>query len=230
MSAANTRLGRWIGALLLAQVAAAMIVNFALFDRVIAPPGWLVNAAAHSFELSLSVVLGMATDAVWLAIAIAAYPLFSRLSQRMALAFLTLAAIALALSAVENMALRSMLSLSEAYSKAAADSGALFETLRVIVGSSRNWAHFIHLMFTGTTIVTFFALLWRHALIARPLAAAGIAAAALQVVTVAAPIFGRPVIFPLLLPLGLAIIATAAWLLVKGLNDPRPQTLPGSAT
>jgi hypothetical protein len=209
-------LGRIVGGLLLAQMLLAALVNFALFGPVIAPPGWIVNAADRQLEISLSVVLGAAAEAIWLAIAIALYPKVRSFSERHALAFVALATVAFALCVVENGRLLSMLSLSQAFAAAADQDRQAFEALRGIVGAARNWAHFTHLMVTGVTIVLFTAALWRFRLVPRALAGLGTAAAVLQIFTVSMPVFGRPVIFALLAPLGLAMLAIALWLMTKG--------------
>jgi hypothetical protein len=47
----------------------------------------------------------------------------------------------------------------------------------------------------------------------------GMLAAVLQITAVTLPLFGRPVIFPLMAPLGLAGLALAAWLLTKGFTE-----------
>jgi Domain of unknown function (DUF4386) len=111
-----------------------------------------------------------------------------------------------------------MLSLSQAYAAATGQEQATFEALRGVVGAARNWAHFTHLAVTGLAMTAFMAALWRFALVPRALAAIGMAAAALQVVTVSLPIFGQRVIFGLLAPIGLALLAIAAWLLAKGFD------------
>ena len=75
-------------------------------------------------------------------------------------------------------------------------------------------------MVTGISILAFFVALFRFFLVPCALALFGGAAAALQIVTVTMPIFGQPVLFPLLLPLGIAILSIGAWLLVKGFAAP----------
>lgn len=215
------RPGRVVGSLLLAQFVVALLVNLVLFDPIIKPPGWIVNAAAHPLTVSTSVVLGLVADAIWLAIALVAYPLFARMRLRTAVAFVALTSVAFALSAVENSHLLSMLSFSKAHAAAGAADRELFETLRVVVGSARNWAHYTHLMVTGVAILAFFVALFRFFLVPRALAVFSMAAAGLQIVIVMMPIFGRPVIFPLLLPLGIAILSVAGWLIVKGFAAPR---------
>jgi hypothetical protein len=71
-------------------------------------------------------------------------------------------------------------------------------------------------MVTGVTIFLFTAALWRFRLLPRALAGFGIAAAALQIFAVSMPVFGTPVIFALLAPLGLAMLAIALWLIARG--------------
>ena len=154
-----------------------------------------MNAAAQPLAVSMSVLLALVADAIWLAIAVVAYPLFARASLRTAVAFVALTSVALALSAVENSQLLTLRSLSQAYAAAGAADRELFETLRVLFGSARNWAHYTHLMVTGISILAFFVALFRFFLVPRALAAFGIAAAMLQIVTVTMPIFGRPVVF-----------------------------------
>ena len=213
------RLGRIVGLLLLVQFVVALVFNVFLLGPVISqPPGWIVNAAAQSLTVSMSVVLALIADAIWLAIAVVAYPLFARASLRTAVAFVALTSVALALSAVENGHLLTLRSLSQAYAAAGTADRELFETLRVLFGSARNWAHYTHLMVTGISILAFFAALFRFFLVPRALAMFGGAAAGLQIVTVTMPIFGQPVIFAMLAPLGLAIVSLAAWLLVKGFS------------
>jgi Domain of unknown function (DUF4386) len=221
------KLGRIVGALMLALMIGGMLVNVVLFEPVLRkPPGWLVNASAHSFEIGLLVPAMLATDAIWLAIAIACFPLFRTCSERMTLAFIALASVNLALAAVESASVLSMLSLSEAHAEAGGADPVLFETLRGVVGSERNWAHYTRLVAAGTTMVTFFGLLLRFALVPRAFAGFGLGASALQIVAVGMPFFGQDVIFALLGPLALAVLSTAGWLLVRGFRPPAPAAAP----
>ncbi len=222
MRETTDRLGRIVGGFLLVQFVVALVFNVFLLGPVISqPPGWIVNAAAQPLTVSLSVVLALVADALWLAIAIVAYPLLARVSLRTAVAFVALTSVALALSAVENGHLLTLRTMSQAYASAGASDRELFETLRVIFGAARNWAHYTHLIVTGISILAFFVTLFRFFLVPRALAAFGIVAAMLQIAAVTMPIFGRPVVFPMLAPIGLAIVSLAAWLLLKGLAAPR---------
>lgn len=211
--------GRAAGVLIIVQGVGGALTNFVLFAPVIAPPGFLVNAAPHAMQVGATALLGIVMGAFALAIAITVLPVFRRYSERMALAFLALAIAALALAVVENGRVMSMLSLSQAYAAAGGGDPAAFEGLRGVVAASRNWAHFTHLVIGGSTFFVFYATTFRFALVPRALAAFGMAAFALQMATVSLPFFGGKVIFPLLAPAGIANLALASWLLAKGFAD-----------
>jgi hypothetical protein len=206
--------GRIAGALMIAQGIGSYVTNFVLLRPVLAPPGSLVNAAPHAFEVGLSATLGILAGALGLAIAITVLPVFRQFSERMALTFVAMGAVALSLAAVENGALMSMLSLSKAFVASGADPAA-FDSLRGVVAASRNWAHFTHVTIGGVTLLVFYIALYRFALVPRVLAAVGLIACVLQLTSVTRPFFGGEVIFLLLAPLGLANLGTALWLLIK---------------
>lgn len=220
MTAMNA--GRVAGVLLIVQMNAGYVTNFVLLQSATAPPGFLVNAAPHATSVGAAALLGMAAGGMSLAIAITLAPVLWRLSERMTLTVLALSTVALSLAVVESGKAMSMLSLSQAYAATNGADPALFAGLRGVVAAARNWAHFTHLIVGGSTFVALFATLYRFALIPRVLAGFAMAAAALQMVTVARPLFGGQVIFPLLAPAGIALLLAAVWLIVKGLAEPKP--------
>jgi len=215
----NTRnAGRIAGALLIAQGIGGFVTNFVLLQPAIDPPGFLVNAAPNALRVGAAALIGILTGALALAIAITVLPVLRKFSERMALAFVALGSVALALAAVESGTMMSLLSLSEAYSQSGADA-ASFEGVRRVVAAARNWAHYTHLVLGGLTLSLLYIALLRFALIPRALAAFGLIAGALQIVTISRPFFGAPVVFFLLAPLGLANLSVALWLLIKDLPD-----------
>lgn len=220
--------GRVVGVMVLAQMTAAFLVNQFLLGPVFAPPGYLANAAAHPLSMRLAVLIGLGTGVLTAAIAIAASPVFRRHSRQMALWFLVLAGVNFALTAVENMAVMSLLSLSQAYAKAGGADAALFETLRVVVGSARNWAHYINLTVSGGMLLVLYGVLCRFALVPRALAAFGLGAVLLQLTAVTMPLFGRPIVFALLMPLALSHLMLSVWLMVKGFAERPAPALPGA--
>ena len=219
MSAAKSA-SRVIGVLILAQMVGSVLVNFVLTASLFGEPGFLVNAATHSLQIALSVPLGLAAHALPIAIAITAFPFFRQHASTLALWLIALATVGLAVAAVEQMNVMSMLSLSEAYTQASAAERAPFESLRIVVVSARNWSHFIVLIIGGSANFVLYAALYRSALVPRALAAFGLAAASLQLVAVSMPLFGASVVFVLLAPMGVSQLALALWLIAKGFRDP----------
>ena len=215
-----TNVGRIAGALLIAQMTAGYVTNFVLLESAMGPPGFLVNAASHATQVGAAALLGIVAGAISLATAITLLPVLWKLSERMALTFVALSAVALALSVVENAKVMSLLSLSQAYAASNGADPASFAGLRGVVAAARNWAHFSQLIVGGSTFVALFAALYRFSLIPRVLAGFALVGAALQMTTVARPFFGAQVIFPLLAPAGIAFLLAAVWLLVTGLADP----------
>ncbi|MEP6998310.1 MAG: DUF4386 domain-containing protein, partial [Betaproteobacteria bacterium] len=138
----------------------------------------------------------------------------------LALSFVALASVSLAVAAVEQISVMSMLSLSEAYAKASAAEQGPFQALRLVVASSRNWSHYIGLIFAGSTIFVLYTVLYRFALVPRVLAAFGLGAVLLQLIAVAMPLFGHGVVFLMLAPLGVSQLVLALWLITKGFGAP----------
>jgi hypothetical protein len=127
--------------LLLAQMTFGAIVNLVLLGPVFAgPSGFLVNAAANPLRVGLAAIVGLATGVLSIGLAIAVWPVLRASDQASALWFLALTLVAAATGVLENASLLSMLSLSQAYAKADASSGATFQILRGMVASTRNCA------------------------------------------------------------------------------------------
>ena len=207
---------RIVGVLILAQMVGGGLVNFVLAAPLFGSPGFLVNAAPHSLQIAISVVLGLATGALSFAIAITVFPIFRQYSDTWALSFIALASVSLAAAAVEQSGVMSMLSLSQAYTAAGAAERETFQALRVVVASARNWSHYIGLILAGSTIFVLYGILYRFALVPRALALFGVAAVVLQLVAVAMPLFGHSVVFALLAPLGVSQLVLALWLVARG--------------
>jgi hypothetical protein len=221
---AASRAGRIIGVAIVVQMLCGVMVNFVLEAPLFGTPGFLVNAAHYPRQIGLAALLGLITEALWVGIAVTVLPLSYHRSRTMTLWFAALAVVVLAVAVVENAAVMSMVSLSEAYAKASAVERGQFEAIRGVVAAARNWPHFMARMLDGCTILVFYALLHRIALVPRVLAGAGLVAASLQVTSVAMPLFGHDVVFPMLAPLGLIQLILAVWLIWRGF--PEQSSLP----
>jgi hypothetical protein len=217
---AARRAGRIVGLLIIIQMVAGAIVNFALEAPLFDAPGFLVNAASHPKQLGLAVLVALVAEALWIGIAITAFPVFGRRARTMALWFIALAVVILAAAVVENAAVMSMISLSEAFSKASTVEREQLQMVKIVAASARNWAHYMARIIDGGAIFVFYAVLYRLELVPRALAGFGLIAVILMVTAVAMPLFGHPIVFPMLAPLGLSQLTLAVWLIVKGFPAP----------
>ena len=221
---AESRAGRIIGALIILQMILGVLVNFVLEAPLFGAPGFLVNAAHYSRQIGFAVLLGLIAEALWVGIAVTSFPFFYRHSRTLTHWFAALAVVVLTVAVVENAAVMSMVSLSEAYTNAGAVDRGQFETIRVIVASARNWPHFLARMLDGCTIFVCYAVLYRGVFVPRLLAGIGLVASVLQICGVAMPLFGHDVVFPMLAPLGLVQLVLAVWLLARGFRSQRSLT------
>ncbi len=176
--------GRAAGILILAQVAAGLVLNFGL------PEAWF----------GLKPLIAFLTAAMGLGVAMAVYPVFTRLSQRLGLTYLILASMTATLLVIETGA-------SLAYADDA--------VLRPIW----FWAHYVQLFVAGTGFLILFGTLYRFRLVPRWLAGFGMLATTSQLVAVSMPYFGLSVVLPMLAPLALTLIVLGVWLLSKGFRS-----------
>jgi len=222
MSTSAQTVGRAIGAILLTQLIVAPVANFRLMRSITTPPGFLANAAGSAGELRLAVLLAFVAGGLTLGVAVVAAPLFRRYSERLSLLYLALALLGCATVASENVAVLNMLALSEAHAKPGADS-ALFAAPAVILRSARNAAHYTNVLTGGLALTVLYIILLRFRLVPRALAGFGLAAAAIQVVTLTTALLGRPIELALMIPVGLSQLALIVWLLVRGFREHRAE-------
>ena len=187
---------------------------------MIAAPGFLENAAVNAVRIRTAVLLLFMSGAITVGVALMARPIFRRYSDRVAVLLVVLSAVNLALHAVENGTLLSMLSLSQECAARGGADAAQFEGLALVVGSGRKWAHFTHLLVVGSWMFTLFTALWRCAFVPRPLAGLGMLTTLLQVIGVPLrAVLGLEIVTPMAIPLAPAYAAVAGWLLFKGFQE-----------
>lgn len=212
--------GRITGTLLLIHLAAGLMLPYILLQPALAPPGFLENAAANAGRIRAAVLLLFMSGAITVAVALTALPVLRRYGERLAILLVVLSAVNLALHAVENGTLLSMLSLSQKYAGQRGADTSLYQGLGAVAGTARRWAHFTHLLVAGGWIFTLFTVLWRSRLVPRPLAGLGLLAVTLQVAGVPLrALFGLEVVTTLAMPLAPAYAAVAGWLVFRGFAE-----------
>jgi hypothetical protein len=210
--------GRIVGILLLAQIVVAFLAQFVLLARVGAPPGFLANAAGSALQVRVSVLLWFVASALTLTVAIAALPVFRQYSERMALLYLALSVLGLSTSALDNVAVLNMLSLSQEFAKA----GAANELLQAL-GAMASSARYINVLVGGITSFVLVTILFRFTLVPRALAAFGLATFPVQMTAVAMPLLGYRYQAVMLMPAALSLLALVLWLIAKGFEERQPK-------
>jgi hypothetical protein len=213
-----TRTGRLIGSLLLAQMALSALINIGLTGPVFQPPGYLANAAGSAVQMRVAVLLLLVTGAVTIGVAIFSMPVVRQYSEAMAIWLVALGVAGFATLAIEANTMLTMLSLSQQHAQA----GATNETLQALgktVAATRNGAHYVNLLVAGSFIFVLHASFFRFRLVPRVIAGAGMFAAALQLLAIARPLFGFPMLFVMLAPLAVAQLALVIWLIARGFRE-----------
>lgn len=217
--APEMRVGRLLGILLLLHLISGLVLPYVLIGAAMAPPDLVVEqAAAHAVNLRTAVVLFMLGAGLVLTIAIAAWPVFRQQSERLAIAFLALAAANLSLQLVESGTVLTILSLSERLGANAGDA-AMLQAGGMAAAFARRWAHYTQLLIVVSWMFVLYLTLWRTALVPRLLAALGMVATLLQIASVPTrAIMGLDVIMELAMPLAPVHVALALWLIVNGVR------------
>jgi|CXWL01.1.fsa_nt_gi hypothetical protein len=220
----SKRIGQIIGMLVLVQLVTGLIVPYVLLSPLTAGSGaFLDTAAGMSVLVRLNVLLLFVGGAVSVGISVAAWPVVRERGYRLGLWLLALAVVNFTLQIIENVHWLSMLSVSQAYVEAGAADAGLFQSLGIVVYSAFRWAHYSHILVVVGWIFTLYWLLFRCAMVPRALAAVGMVACVLQYVGITLPAFAGYSMPPSAffgMPLGLANLALAVWLMAKGFKEP----------
>ncbi len=220
------RLGRIIGILLFVQLAGLIVPFVLLHPLTRGPRDYLANAAGVSFQIKVAVFLLFANCTLTIGIAIAAWPVFRQHSERMALWLVAVSVIMFTLQAVDNAHILSMVSLSQQFAEAGSPDE-LFQTLAVVVGSARRWAHYSELLVIDCWIFLLYSILFRFAVVPRALAAFGLLTVMLHFTAIPLRGFlGYSLVTPLGMPMGLGHLALAVWLMAKGFQERLPSQTP----
>jgi hypothetical protein len=182
--------------------------------------GFLENAAGIAFQIKVAVFHLFANGAVTIGIAIAAFPVFREYSVRVALWFVAVSVIWFSMQAVDNAHILSMLSLSQQYAEGGASNAELFQTLGVVVRSTRRWVHYTELLVIDAWVFVLYSILYRFRLVPRILAAFGLITVIIHTTGITLPMFlGYPSVPLMGFSLALSHVALALWLLVKGFDE-----------
>jgi hypothetical protein len=219
----SASVARILGILLLLHLVIGLTAPFIILHSVTGSRGFLTTAVENAVQIRIAIFLLMFGSAMAIAVSAAAQPLLARYSSNLAFWLLSLSIAAFTLQAVDCGRILSMLSLSQHYAASGSPNSEFFQSLAIVVGSARKWAHYTYLLVAVSWIVLLFAVLFRFHLVPRALAAFGIIASLMQIggVTVWS-MLGHSPETRMAMPLAPAYIALAFWLIFKGLHEPTP--------
>jgi hypothetical protein len=227
----HKRLGRIVGALLLAQalIAIPVFTEIGMMSSVISPD-FLKEAAANAVQIRVALVLTFLLAGFTLAVALVAMPVFRLASERMFFLYFALSAAGIATAALESVVVREMLSMSINYSQAG--KAMLYDALAPAVRSQWSAAHFFNLASGHVKALVFFLILYRSRFIPTLLAGAGVIATVLSTAGAIAALIGVQFSYFMIAPAGLVQLAMTLWLLWKGFltpsgsfeSEPRPDS------
>ena len=217
--------GRLVGGLTFLQLV-GLIVPFVLLLPIVTPPGaYLAFAATSSTRIRAGVLLLLVNGAVTIAISIAAWPALRRTSESLGLWLVVLGALMLGVQMVDNIHILSMLSLSQAHAAAGATADSLLD-VAIAIGATRRWAHHSELLVIDAWILVFYLSLIRAGALPRLLSAFGLLTVAAHFVAIPLPGFlGLRAVVEAGMPMALSHVATAGWLVARGLG---PRSSSGS--
>jgi hypothetical protein len=213
--------GRLVGGLTILQLV-GLIVPFVLLLPIVTPPGaHLADAAASSTRIRAGVLLLAVNGLVTIGISIAVWPALRRTGEALALWLVVLGTLMLGVQVVDNIHILSMLSLSQAQTAAVA-AGASLREVATAASTTRRWAHLSELLVIDAWILVFYLGLIRARALPRLLSAFGLLTVAAHFVAIPLPGFlGLPAVAEAGMPMALSHVATAGWLVARGLGVPR---------
>lgn len=218
--------GRAVGLLLLVQLVTGLMLPYILLLPVSTPAGaFLESAAGMATTVRLSVLMLFVGSAVSLGIAAAQWPSVRERHGQLGLWLLALAVMNFTLQLAENAQWLTLLSISQGYASSGAADASVFQALGVAAHASFRWAHYSHILIVVAWLLTLYLLLYRGSLVPRALATFGMGAALLHFIGIILPTFGGyrmpyPEFFGM--PLGLATLVVALWLMAKGFPTAGP--------
>jgi hypothetical protein len=212
---------RTVGILLLVQMASALVFPFVLMRGLNGGyPDFLEAAAASGVQIRAGMGLAFIGAALTLLLGIKMFPVLRQYSRGAAVWFFGICVISCALDAVHNSTVLSMLSVSERFTNSGGADAAVYQAWGAAAASNRRSAHVVQLVAIGAWMMTFYISLLRFQLVPRFLAALGIVGVISQFTGVTLMMFlGNSPIGYLAMPLAPIHVATAIWLIVKGLTD-----------
>ena len=213
------------GILFIIATAASLLGN-ALIGSIVGAPDYLVQIAANKNLIVVGALLAFVAAAGSAGIAISLYPVLRKHSEGLALGSVGFRLIEGVFYLVSVLGLFSLLSLSQEYASAEAQSAPAIQVLGELIVSVRVWAGFVlGVIAFCLGAGMYYYVLYRSRLIPRWLSCWGLAGLVLLFSMTMSIAFGEKISSPsgtqilLAIPLALQEMLLAVWLIIKGFNQ-----------
>lgn len=207
---------RIVGGLILGQSIIGFLVNEVLVGPYTFSKDFLSVMAAHSFEITLAMVLALIGEVMSMTAAVLLLPVFKRYNETAAYAYLVLSGVTFGAVAADNLNIQSLLVLSKDYVSAGNPDSHYFQTMGVVTHAARLWTHLMTILVACLPFTLFYYLMFVLKLIPRFISIWGFAAIALMAYTTLMLMFDKEANLMLLVPMGLNQLVLVGWLMVKG--------------
>lgn len=218
--------GRGVGVLLLVHLVAGLLLPYVLLMPLTRAAGaFLEQGAGMADMVRLSVAMLVAGALASLAAAVALWPSVREHQPRLGLWLVALAAVGLALQLAENAQWLWLLSISQAQAAEGSGGPEAWRMLARVAHASARWVHYSHIMVAVGWLFSLFLLLYRGAMVPRPIAALAMATALLHLGGIIVPVFaGIPSPYASLfgMPLGVGTLLVVLWLIAAGFREAEP--------
>lgn len=207
--------GRAVGVLLFIQLVGLSLPFILLYPTT--STTFLEFASGASFQSRAAVLILFVNAILTTGISIWAFPVFREHSIRLAILFVVLSGVWIAVQSVDNAYILSMLSLSQQYTESGSAHRDLYEITASSVRSTRRFVHFTELLVIDAWFFVFYAALFRFSLVPRVLACFGLLAVILHLAGIPLPVFmGYASFMPLGWTLAISHVLIGAWLAARG--------------
>lgn len=220
---ANRKTALIVGILFIIASAASVMSLF--FFNSIYDSDYLTTVAANENNVLIGVLLMLAATASIVAIPIVLYPVLKKHNETLALGY-TGARIFEGLFFVLNIVtLLSILSLSKEYVSAGTESAEFFRISGSLLLKNFEWnGHLLDFPFVLSTLILNYAL-YKSNLIPRRLSAWGFVGGIIWISGVVIGMFSTAYVTVLAAPIGLQEMVLAGWLIVKGFNSTKADSM-----
>lgn len=210
---------RFVGALFLVQMTAAVISHMVLLSPLLNSNHFLAALSTHSNKVVSAMLLDLVCGAAVFGIAVILFPIIKKHSEPIALWYVGLRLFEWIMVIVSGIFLLTLLSLSKEYVNTPIPEHTSLKQLGNYLLEARDFTKVLMLLGYCLNVSLFYYLLFKSRLVPRFISVWGMIGVFLIAIEILANIYGHSVGgITIMFPMGLNEIFLGIWLMVKGFN------------